>query len=176
MEKQQESLQSGEVPPQLNYVQPGQPLMYGQQPPPYGQPQGQPQPVYTQEYPSQPQYVQHGQPLAGPSTVVVVQAPAAAPARTDWTMPQAKISSILMIVGAILNFITFISFGITTNSFDAEFVIAFLIYIVTGILGVVAAVRKQTTQGRVIACLVMAIISTVMAFVQVSDIIVQLRK
>jgi hypothetical protein len=87
--------------------------------------------------------------------------------RTDWTIRTAKIPGALMIISANLNLAAFITIGVV-DSFLSEFMIAFLVYLTTGILAVIGAVKVQSSQVVTLGALIMSCIALNLVGAQVS--------
>ncbi|XP_064622878.1 uncharacterized protein LOC135485078 [Lineus longissimus] len=99
-----------------------------------------------------------------PETIKVVQPRDGNP---DYSMSKAMIPSILMILFGGTNFVAFLTFAGFSLMFHAEFFVGSVVYMATGIVGVVGSLKKQRLKEVVVLLLIGGVGSLCMGISQV---------
>jgi hypothetical protein len=156
-----------DLPPAYPARQPYQQQQYGQPLPDAQYQQGPQQGPYPGQQPPQQPYgqQQYAPQPAAPTTVVIVNQP---PPPQDYTFPNGKCTSVVLIICALGNLICFFAVGASFGLWGGtEWIAAFIFYGIAGVLGAIGSFNKQDAPGIPVGTIVMAVFSMIIAFVQV---------
>jgi hypothetical protein len=90
--------------------------------------------------------------------------------KPNYSLPKAMIPSILMILFGGVNFVAFLTFAVFSLMFHTEFFVAAVVYLVTGIVGVVASLEAQRLKAVVLGLLAGGVASFILGISQVRQI------